>query len=1011
MASKNEKKSNIVFYIVIIVLLVLIAAIFSYDSIEQWFSSDETEEIADNKEQSSDLQGIIDSAKEFANNEEYVKAISKLLEAKNIKADTEAEQNEISSLMKDWLAKLKEKDYLKYTELLKDPYLQQFKMNESGSIEVLITEAEKLKIDAEQILNEWTAKDSNIKTVERSPLETAENGIMLKVTTNEEALPKYNEARTLLENGLSKLTSVDELAPSPEQQEKVAMLKKEINEILVSIPVDGRVAQGDEISPDATEGITTIAKADVAPIDVTDASKEVTITEETAYNKGLITPAKRKYHKKRYHRKKKRHPRYRKTHRTRKPDATLPKDDCWEPFEDGGYSTIKIKADKRLIDKTIEDQSLFPADFIEDKEEDGIGNNLLVTMEGWDSDYPDLYKDDEEDDDFGRRPWKKKKGKRKDGLKIASGTDRDNIFFPKKDKGALDIKDGLMGREKEIPDWRDRKAEKNNLLADRDADDRIHRLADATGKTDTGEPFEGASIPFGGKPSNDISNPFMLNRNHVSIHGIDPHVNKNYPGLIPEDKKGNADRYYRLGRRELSRKNWDKASMLFEKAIELHPDHTKAYSYWGTSELNKRDIDEAIKKSEEAITRDKDEPNAHMNLGEAAFMKKRYDEAEREYLFVINRDRDNAYAYFKLGVINMLRYNNQTGISYFKQALTIKPGLDGEHIGYSYYNIALANFRLGKYDDAIAFVTEAIKILPDYEPAQTLHGEALYKKKELGNAKQVLTTGTNKYKNNFDMVFTLAKVYEEEKKATEAIKYYKKALNINPDSFEANYNLARVYLKIKNYDESLNYIERADEIKSSDYAANCMYGDLLLTKGDYDGAIEKFTKAVNINGMKPDAYVGLGKAYHKRAEETGSQSDYDKALEYLSDGDSKTLGNYEVYKQKGNIYFYKSEYQPAVESYEKAYDINDTEYDLIKNMAAAYIKLPDYRKALKYLEKASNMSKRQDKDIQLWLMATYYKLDRKKDCINTINHIIRKWPEEKKNETVKVYMRALSSNK
>jgi tetratricopeptide (TPR) repeat protein len=91
----------------------------------------------------------------------------------------------------------------------------------------------------------------------------------------------------------------------------------------------------------------------------------------------------------------------------------------------------------------------------------------------------------------------------------------------------------------------------------------------------------------------------------------------------------------------------------------------------------------------------------------------------------------------------------------------------------------------------------------------------------------------------------------------EAIDWYKKTLEIKPDSAEVQYNLANVLLRKGEFDEAISCYQRAIELRPGDADIHSNLGTALLQKGALDGAIDQYRQAIELNPTDVKAQANL----------------------------------------------------------------------------------------------------------------------------------------------------------
>ncbi|OHD19765.1 MAG: hypothetical protein A2086_10440 [Spirochaetes bacterium GWD1_27_9] len=98
-------------------------------------------------------------------------------------------------------------------------------------------------------------------------------------------------------------------------------------------------------------------------------------------------------------------------------------------------------------------------------------------------------------------------------------------------------------------------------------------------------------------------------------------------------------------------------------------------------------------------------------------------------------------------------------------------------------------------------------------------------------------------------------------KYEDAIFYFKKALEINPNYIEPNLELARLYFDIENYDYSYNYITKALKLAPLNDELIIFSADIDTKLKKYDIAEKKYKNILNKNPLNIKAYNGLANLY------------------------------------------------------------------------------------------------------------------------------------------------------
>jgi predicted O-linked N-acetylglucosamine transferase (SPINDLY family) len=157
--------------------------------------------------------------------------------------------------------------------------------------------------------------------------------------------------------------------------------------------------------------------------------------------------------------------------------------------------------------------------------------------------------------------------------------------------------------------------------------------------------------------------------------------------------------------------------------------------------------------------------------------------------------------------------------------------------------------------------------------------------KALENLKKISKTNHS----TAEVIYNIARIYDEKNEDKIATEYYKRAIQLNPNLFEAYINIGTIFQKNKKYREAIEYYEKANKLNSN---TKYLLGDIIYCYKnifDYD---------------KVKYYLEILKKTNKLLENI-------QPFQYLSISDSlqnqlKVSGNY--LREKVNISFKK--YQP-----------------------------------------------------------------------------------------------------
>ncbi|MFC4739946.1 tetratricopeptide repeat protein [Flavobacterium ponti] len=109
----------------------------------------------------------------------------------------------------------------------------------------------------------------------------------------------------------------------------------------------------------------------------------------------------------------------------------------------------------------------------------------------------------------------------------------------------------------------------------------------------------------------------------------------------------------------------------------------------------------------------------------------------------------------------------------------------------------------------------------------------------------------------------------------EAIKYYKKAIKIDPNFAFAYDNIGISYRKLGNYKEAINYYEKSLKIDPNGITPLQNIAVAYQYTKEYDKSIKTYKKLAEIDPQNPEVFYGIGHVY------TSYLKEYEKGLDYL----------------------------------------------------------------------------------------------------------------------------------
>lgn len=168
-----------------------------------------------------------------------------------------------------------------------------------------------------------------------------------------------------------------------------------------------------------------------------------------------------------------------------------------------------------------------------------------------------------------------------------------------------------------------------------------------------------------------------------------------------------------------------------------------------------------------------------------------------------------------------------------------------------------------------------------------------------------------------------------------AIKYYQKALNVEPDCYYANIGMAGALVMNKSFEESLDFFKKANSLKKPDIVTlTLMFAAYkALGKEDLKNTVLKELKNI-LHNRDVGVFVSISKTYLDLGM-------YDEAEYYIRKSLKKTPHEAGLYYNLGKIYLAQDKFKEARGEFQKTLELSQGKSEkqkLLKKYAAYNLK-------------------------------------------------------------------------
>ena len=395
----------------------------------------------------------------------------------------------------------------------------------------------------------------------------------------------------------------------------------------------------------------------------------------------------------------------------------------------------------------------------------------------------------------------------------------------------------------------------------------------------------------------------------------------------------------------------DSSAVYYERAVQLAPTWAIAHNNLGYYYTNKKKNKKALEYFKKAIELDTLYTNAYNHIGNIYYYTNT-DSALFYYQKALEAEPCYVHAMGNLGLVYMNAAeksgdaNYKRAEQYFKNAIACDPSY-----AWSYRKLAdlYETFQGEKYrDTAITYLRKWIQSNPESKessPYQSL-ADLYLKKGDTASARRYQKLGLERDPANVDNYIAMAKFYAKLGQDKAAVEIYHKALKIEQSS--TVYNAIGNFYYTRKADSAIKYyklaLQKEPNSSTINYNLSILYSEL-----------EQFEKAIHYNELAikaaPDdasLYHAMGHIYQKLDGEEYEK----KAIEYFEATTLLDSTDTEAYSHLGSLYKAAGRYQLSVKYFKKALELDPKNHVTYKNVATVYYSLEEFNKAEGYMREA-----------------------------------------------------------
>ena len=271
----------------------------------------------------------------------------------------------------------------------------------------------------------------------------------------------------------------------------------------------------------------------------------------------------------------------------------------------------------------------------------------------------------------------------------------------------------------------------------------------------------------------------------------------------------------------------------------------------------------------------------------------------------------------------------------------------------SYYNASKDNYHSKCYKKALINIHIYIQLVPNNPKAYVLKGKIYLNLKEFQKSLNCFLRCIKLGEKTLEILYGIARCYKELYQFDDALKYYNKALELDP-SAKSYYLFAKCLYSMGKKEYAIEIYNKAIELNPNYIEAYFNKGICLSNLNFKEEAINMYNKTIELNPNFVDAYFQRGYCYYNLKKYQKAMVEMNKVLEL-------DPNYYQAYYEKGFCFQKMKRYEEAIieisksikqnTNFEKAYFQRGYCLELINDYTSA---INDYKKVIE-LNKNSYM--------------------------------------------------------
>jgi len=386
------------------------------------------------------------------------------------------------------------------------------------------------------------------------------------------------------------------------------------------------------------------------------------------------------------------------------------------------------------------------------------------------------------------------------------------------------------------------------------------------------------------------------------------------------------------------------AAVQMKKALALKRDRPEDFVFYSQILIRLKLYSDALKAAENALEINPDLDDALIAKANILYFQNRFIEARDFIEKIVNNFKDNAMLMNLLGNVQYSLGNWEEALNAYIKACKVKPGntlfavnearcleVMGKKLEAveRYRDVSIELLKREQYDELSEVLERIKRIDPESDAAEELEGKVMFFEGREKEAESILKRRIKNSTGDSTIYYLFGMIQAKKSARDEAVKYFKKAVKLEPDFAPYRFKLAEA--EFLNGENPVAELEKAYKLEPENPWINNLYGLYFMEKGDTENAERYLETAYNRAPEEVEILLNYTKLLVKKGYPDRASALLNEKLAH--GGDDPRLHN-----ELGNILVSVHDYEKAVLEYKKALNQDGENPVYLENYVSLCIK-------------------------------------------------------------------------